>query len=125
MLLKQLDFLYHIRWFMQMCPVASSVGSLKAFPFLNCDTLIASLKSELPTYHGHASNVATEVGGASKFFLWWQFLQFLLWWSQQIFRAAELGKCLSSCANSALGSCSETSSLTVLVLTKILFFKTT
>ena len=34
----------------QMCPVASSVDSLKAFPLLSCDTLFARLKSELPTY---------------------------------------------------------------------------
>ena len=45
-----------------MYPVASSVDSLKAFPFLSCDTPIIGLKSELPTY-----------------------LQtWLLWWSQQI-----------------------------------------
>ena len=57
----------------QMCPDASSVDSLKAFPFLRSDTLIANLKSELPAYLGRASNVheTTEV-------------DLLQWWSQQI-----------------------------------------
>ena len=54
----------------QLRPDASTVDSLKAFPFLRSDSLIASLKSELPTYLGRASNVATDVdpfsGGASR-----------------------------------------------------------
>ena len=55
----------------QLRPDASTVDSLKAFSFLRSDSLIASLKSELPTYLGRASNVATDVDP-------------LQWWSQQI-----------------------------------------
>ena len=55
----------------QMHPDASSlssVDSLKSFPFLNSETTIGSLKSELPTYLAHASSVSSDIDPI----LWWQ-----------------------------------------------------
>ena len=95
-----------------MCPDASSVDSLRAFPFLKSDILIANLK----TYLGRASNVAAEVDP-------------LPWWSQQIsdlptwvsaFRQVLLIQPSSAAAEKYFHS-----SQIVLVQAKIWLFKTT
>ena len=54
----------------QIRPDAPLVDSLKSFPFLNSETTIASLKSELPTYLAHASDVSSDIDP-------------LVWWQQQ------------------------------------------
>ena len=51
-----------------MHPDASSIDSLKAFPFLNSDTIIDNLKSELPTYLAHAVDVSSDTDTL----VWWQ-----------------------------------------------------
>jgi len=51
-----------------MQPVASEVDTLKAFPFLQDETLLTAMKSELPNYLASSSDVALDIDPL----LWWK-----------------------------------------------------